>query len=293
MTVRDAVWVRGGRRLAIVAIIWAGEPSTAVADEASPTGPVRFTSLAPDGARSEIDGELVTGSLDADDEYTTTAAHLDAQYVVARGAGGYVRISAVHVGWQNFDDESGLGGVELGGFQRLRLARDVAVTGRVGLVLPATTENVLVGARHALEARRPSDLSIMSIDDAALRLAMTPMYTRGPVTARIDAGTDARLTSSSELADSTYHVDLAVGVQHRAATATLEFSTFGAFSDTFVRHALTLGMHYELRGIVMSARLGTPFTSGDYPYPLPAPDFDPYENLGDRLAFTLGVSVGL
>lgn len=268
------------------------------ADDATPPAPVRFTSLAPDGARSEINVELATGSVEPDDSLIdATSLHLDAQYVATRGAGGYVRLGIVSTSSRPFGSDTGFAGTEAGGFQRIRVARGATITGRLGVALPTSSDysRSWFGAQYVLEARRPADLPWISLDDAMLRLAVTPTYSWGPLSARIDAGLDASLAQSTDLGDSSYHMDLAVGVQRCAAGATIELSTFGYVDGgpyrLFRRHALTIGAHYQLRGVLVSARIGSPFTTGEFP-DLP-PGYRSDVRLGDHLALALGLSVGL
>lgn len=268
------------------------------ADDATPPAPVRFTSLAPDGARSEVNVEFMTGSVEPEDSsINVVGLHLDAQYVVTRGTGGYVRLGVMNASTKYFGSEAGFAGTEVGGFQRLRVAQGF-ITGRVGVSFPTRPDFSLhgFGVDYVVRARRPSDLAWLSPDDASLRLAATPTYSWGPLSARLDAGLDTSLARSAELGDSTYHVDVAVGVQRCAASATVEFSTFGYVDGApyflFRRHALTISAQYRLRRALVSARVGTPFTSGEFNNIFPGYDPSPVE-FGEHIALALGLSVGL
>ena len=273
--------------------------SLARADETAAQAPSLFTSLAPDGARSEVHVELVTGSVEpAPSLLAVTSLHVDAQYVTTRGFGGYARLGAVYTNARPFDSTVGLAGTEVGGLQRLRMAWG-GLTGRVGVSLPSRPEpssSSFFGAEYVVRARRPSDHAWLSLDDAILRLALTPTYSRGPFLLRIDVGLDASLARSAELSDSSYHADVAVGLRRCAASATVEFSTFGYVDGDrpfgrVRRHAVTIGAQYQLRSVMVSARVGSPFTTGEFP-DLP-PGYRSVVTFGEHLALALGLSVPL
>lgn len=296
---------RARRGLATAVATWlgAGLARPASADDAAPTVPVRFTSLAPDGARSEVDGELTVGTHDPDDRTDARGLHFDAQYVTARGAGGYARVGAVDVTDHDFDDNTTLVGTEIGGLQRWRAAWGM-VTGRVGVSFPTTSASRGVGS--VAHARRPSD-AIWLADAVMLRLAATPTFARGGWTARLDVGVDHRIDRASDEVTFDYHVDVALGLQHGRVGATAEYSVAGSTAEySFLgstarytplrHHAVTVGGQYQFTRTIVSLRVGTPFETGELPDFGPPPPgavnvqlLDPTE----VIAVALGVSVAL
>lgn len=286
-----AIWVGAGAARAA----WADAPASAV--------PIRFTSLAPDGARSEVDGELTVGHLETNDLTDASGLHFDAQYVTARGAGGYARVGAVHVTSHRFGDASTLVGTEVGGLQRLRACWGM-VTGRVGLSLPTTSRSW--GVESVAFARRPSDLLWLG-DAVMLRLAATPTLVRGAWTARLDVGADRRIDRIPDEFGFGYHVDVALGLQQGRVGATAEYSVTGSSDDFLVtgstatyapprRHVITLGGQYQFTRTIVSLRVGTPFETGELP------DFGPpppgavnarLRDFGEIVAVALGISVAL
>ncbi|MBK9033127.1 MAG: hypothetical protein IPL61_17965 [Myxococcales bacterium] len=270
------------------------------ADGPAPHAPVRFTTLAPDGIRSEVNVELATGDIEtARSGIDASGIHIDAQYVVARGAGGYGRLGGVRETYRPpFNDRTTrLAGAEVGGFERLRTAWG-AITGRLGVSVPTLPRaEYPLAALSVVRARRPSDLAwIQWGQPLRLRLAVAPTFVRGAWTARLDTGLDAPLDRTAAEIISSYHLDLAIGARAGCAAATIEYSMFGSTGDApqYHRHLVTLGGQYQLQRVIVSARLGTPFTSGGPPGP-PAPDLiDPLPvRPGEFVAFTLGLSVAL
>lgn len=291
---------RGGAHLLALALIALGVlwPGRARADRTAPHAPVRFTSLAPDGLRSEVNVELATGDIEtARSNVDASGIHIDAQYVVARGAGGYGRLDGVQQTYgPPFNDRTRrLAGAEAGGFQRLRTSWG-AITGRLGVSVPTTPRSEFpLAALSVVRARRPSDLAWISVVPK-LRLAVTPTFVRGAWSARLDAGLDAPLDRPATEVISSYHLDLALGARAGCAAATIEYSMFGAngYGPQYRRHLATLGGQYQLKRVVVSARLGAPFTTGGRAGPPPPDLIDPLPvRLGEFVAFALGVSVAL
>ncbi len=266
----------------------------AQADAPSPHAPVRFTSLAPDGLRSEVNVELTTGDIETYRSYIDiNGIHIDTQYVVARGAGAYGRLGGFDEDYHPpFNDRTtGLAGAEAGVFQRLRRSWG-AITGRLGVSAPTSGDQD--SARSLVRARRPSDLVWLS-SVPHLRLAVAPTFVRGAWSARLDAGVDAPLHRAAPQAISSYHLDLALGARAGCAAATIEYSMLGLTADgpRHRLHLMTLGAQYQLQRVIVSARLGAPFTTGGPPPPPPG-WVDPLRvKLGEVVAFTLGLSVAL
>ena len=283
------------RGLAMAVAIWlgAGAARPARADDAAPAAPIRFTSLAPDGARSEIDGELTVGHLESVDYTDASGLHFDAQYVSARGAGGYARVGAVHVTDRDFSDKSTLVGTEVGALQRMRASWGM-VTGRIGVLFPTTSH--ARGVESVALARRPSDFLWLG-NAVLLRFGATPTLTRGAWTARLDVGLEHLLEPSEDSVVS-YHVDLALGLRHGRVGATAEYSVVG-LTGQFVtrhRHVVTVGGQYQFTRTIVSLRIGTPFETGDLPDLGPPPPGAMYVLLrepGEVIAVALGVSVAL
>lgn len=296
---------RARRVLATAVAVWlgAGPALPAWADDAAPAVPIRFTSLAPDGARSEVDGELTVGHFDTDDRTDASGLHFDAQYVTARGAGGYARVGAVDVTDHAFYDKTTLVGTEIGGLQRLRAAWGM-VTGRAGVSFPTTSGSRGVGS--VAYARRPSD-SIWLADAVMLRLAATPTLARGAWTARLDVGVDHRIDRPSDGFMLRYHIDVALGLQHGHVGATAEYSVAGQTGEYTVpgstatyalrrRHVVTFGGQYRFTRTIVSLRIGTPFETGelpDYGPPPPGAVNARLRDPGEVIAVALGVSLAL
>jgi hypothetical protein len=260
--------------------------------------PLRFTSLAPDGARSEVDVELTVGRLEPARSYTDASGlHLDAQYVTARGAGGYARLGAVDVTNRVFGGTAALVGTEVGALQRLRTCWGM-VTGRVGVSLPSTQlASNTWGVDAVVFARRPSDAIWLSTGEV-LRLGATPTFARGAWTARLDVGVDSWLAPPTDEFALNYHVDVALGLRRGRVGATLEYSLAGGTGEyqTIRRHAVTVGGELQLTRTLVSLRVGTPFETGSYPDFGPLPPgftFDPLTAPGELIALALGVSVAL
>lgn len=268
----------------------------AQADGPPPHAPVRFTSLAPDGLRSEVNVEFTTGDIETDRSYIDiNGIHIDAQYVVVRGAGAYGRLGGFEEDYHPpFNDRTtGLTGAEAGAFQRLRRSWG-AITGRLGVSAPA--DEYQQGALSVVRARRPSDLMWLYWGEGPhLRLSVTPTFVRGAWSARLDAGLDAPLDRAATQTISSYHLDVALGARTGCAAATIEYSTLGLTADgpRHRLHLVTLGAQYQLQRLIVSARLGAPFTTGGPPPPPPG-WIDPLRvKLGEVVAFTLGLSVAL
>lgn len=288
------------RRVVAVAISLAalGAVRSASADEALPDVPPRFTSLAPDGARSEVDVELTVGRLERPRSYNDASGlHLDAQYVSARGSGGYARLGAVDVTNRIFGGTTALVGTEVGFLQRVRACWGM-VTGRVGVSFPTTElASNTWGVDAVVVARRPADWIWLS-DGAMLRLGATPTFTRGAWTARVDVGVDSRLAPPTDELAMHYHADVALGVRRGRVGATLEYSLSGATGQfqTVRAHAVTVGGQLQLTRTVVSLRVGTPFETGTFPDIGPLPPgfaFEPFTTPGELIALALGVSVAL
>lgn len=239
--------------------------ATAAADDAAApaAAPVRFTTLAPDGARSEINAEFSVTVPDADAaDDNLYGGHLDAQLVSAQGAGGYARM-----GVASLDDVQALTNLELGGLYRID-QRTSAVTLRAGLIVPTGPDSsdgfdALVPIIGQL-VRRPSDLVLAAVDATLLRLSASPTYHDGSLFARADVGVDVFVDSSGrDNPDPIYHVDLAAGIQQGRGAGTVELTTVGSTdSDDEERyHALALGGQYDLGGVTANAALVLPFTS--------------------------------
>lgn len=289
--------------LAVLALATGADPRMARADDATPPATVRFTSLAPDGARSEVDGELTVGHLEPEGRTDASGLHVDAQYVTARGTGGYARVGAVHVTDHDFGDKFTLVGTEVGGLQRLRASWGM-VTGRVGVSLPTTSHSR--GVESVALARRPSDLVWLG-DAVVLRVAVTPTLARGAWTARLDVGADHRIDQPPDGFALDYHVDVALGLQHSRVGATAEYSVVGSpgkyslpgSTATYAaprRHVITLGGQYRFTRTVVSLRIGTPFETGELPDFGPPPPGAVNVSLrgpGEIIAVALGVSVAL
>lgn len=264
------------------------------ADAPSPHAPVRFTSLAPDGLRSEVNVELTTGDIETYRSYIDiNGIHIDTQYVVARGAGAYGRLGGYEEDFHPpFNDRTtGLAGAEAGVFQQLRKSWG-AITGRLGVSAP--TSGNWDGALSLVRARRPSDM-VWLYSVPHLRFAVAPTLVRGAWSARLDAGLDAPLSRAATEAISSYHLDVGLGARAGCASATFEYSMLGLTGDgpRHRLHVVTLGAQYQLQRVIASARLGAPFTTGGPPPPPPG-WVDPLRvKLGEVIAFTLGLSVAL
>ena len=100
----------------------AGSAAADPAAPAAPTSPLRFPSLAPDGAVSEVAAEVAIGIYDGAD-VNLYSTHLSAQFVTPDRIGGYARVSAMSLddaGWEgwvldaansNITDDPGLGSI--------------------------------------------------------------------------------------------------------------------------------------------------------------------------------------
>ncbi|MBK9030034.1 MAG: hypothetical protein IPL61_01625 [Myxococcales bacterium] len=253
-------------RRAFIASTLLALTGVATADDAAvpEAAPVRFTTLAPDGARSEINAEFsVTIPDDDAADQNLYGGHLDAQLVGAQGVGGYARM-----GFASLDDVQALTNLELGGLYRIK-QRSSAVTFRGGLIVPTGPDasdgfDALVPIISEL-ARRPSDLALAAVDSTLLRLSVSPSYHDGGFYARADVGLDVFVDAEDrDNPDPLYHVDLAAGFQQGHGAATVELTTIGTTDsdDDDKYHALALGGQYDLGGVTADVALVLPFTSG-------------------------------
>lgn len=249
-------------RLAFAPLALLATAAPALADDAAPTAaPARFTTLAPDGLRSEVNGEAVIAFSDEDDENLYNG-FVEGQYMAPGGFGGYGRI-----GYTSVDDTSGLNNLELGGLYRID-SGPTSVAFRGGLVLPTgpssdDADDALVPAVGAI-VRRPSDLMLGAIESTVLRLSAAPTYRSGNLVARADVGLDMFVDSDSD-GGPFYHLDLAAGFVQDRFAGTVEFTTLGSTdSDEDGRyHMIALGGQYDLGSLQVKATVGRPFYSGE------------------------------
>lgn len=249
-------------RLAFAPLALLATAAPALADDAAPAAaPARFTTLAPDGLRSEVNGELVIAVPDEDEE-SLYNGFVEGQYMTPGGFGGYGRI-----GYTSVDEASGLNNLELGGLYRIDSGL-TSIAFRGGLVLPTGPDPEdgfdalvpLVGAA----VRRPSDLALGAVDVTVLRASVAPTYRSGNFVARADAGLDIVLDSDSDDDNPLYHIDLAAGFVQDRFAGTVEFSTLGSTdSDADGRyHIIALGAQYDVGAVQVKATLARPFLSG-------------------------------
>lgn len=256
------------RCLLASALLSLATAGTALADDApaAPTGPLRFTSLAADGAASEVAAELGLGVYDDVDE-NLLSARLSAQFVGANHVGGYAHITAL-----SLDDTQTLTNAELGGLYRAEGAQG-ALTVRAGIVLPTGPDEdsgfdeAFLPLVH-LATRRPSDLADAGIDSTILRLGVSPSTQSGALFARADVGIDVFLDSpNSDTPDPLYHIDLAAGIKQGAAAGTIELSSVGSTgtddSDDGTFDAITLGGQYDAGQATLGAGITFPFDTFD------------------------------
>lgn len=251
-------------RLAFAPLALLATAAPALADDAAPpaAAPARFTTLAPDGLRSELSGELVLGMPDEGDENLFNA-FLEGQYMTPDGFGGYGRVS-----YSSIDEASGLSNLEVGALYRID-SGETSLALRGGLVVP-TGPQVDDGfdafaAILGTVARRPSDLVLGATEATVLRLSAAPTYRSGNLVLRGDAGLDLVIDSPADDPDPLYHVDLAAGFVQDRFAGTVEFTTIGSTDtdDEGRYHIIALGGQYDLGSVQVKATLARPFFSGD------------------------------
>lgn len=252
----------------------------AAADDVTPAAsPVRFTSLAPDGMRSEIGARVGLGMIDNADE-TLISVQLEAQYMTPGNLGGYLRISGGMI-----EDSEGVGDLELGGLYRIDSGPDTSIALRGGLSLPTGTslQNFdAIGNYVGVLMTRPSDLVTVLPDVLALRLSVAPTYRTGAVVLRADVGFDVPLSQDNGDMSPLVHADVGLGVHSGKGAATAELATLGS-TDSDAEgtvHAVTLGGQYDAGAVTPSVSLAIPFSSED-------------NNFIDGYTLLFGVSGGL
>lgn len=261
--------VTSPRLLLTSALLTLATAGTALAD--APTAPaaatsLRFPSLAPDGAASDLTAEVAVGIYD-DVDSNLFSTHLSAQFMSAQHVGGYARINAM-----SLDDTQAISNAELGGLVRVESAQG-ALAVRAGLVLPTgpTSEDgfdeVFLPIVH-LATRRPSDLAAAASESTLLRLAVSPSTHSGVLFARADVGLDVYIDNpDSGKPDPLYHIDLAAGVKQGPASGSIELSSVGSTgtddSDEGTFDAITLAGQYDLGGATAGAGLTIPFDTFD------------------------------
>ena len=244
----------------------AGSAAADPAAPAAPTSPLRFPSLAPDGAVSEVAAEVAIGIYDGAD-VNLYSTHLSAQFVTPDRIGGYARVSAM-----SLDDAQALSDLELGGLYRADFT-DATLALRAGVVLPTGPDQdsgfdeAFLPLFH-LASRRPSDLAAGAVDSTVVRLAASPAVQRGQLFARADVGLDVFIDSpGDDNPDPLYHIDLAAGFKQGAAGATIELSSLGSLgsdaSDDGTFDAITLGGQYDLGEVTVGGGLSIPFDTFD------------------------------
>ena len=251
-------------RLAFAPLALLATAAPALADDAVPaTAPLRFPGLAPDGLRSEINGEIDIAIPDESGD-NVFDAFLEGQYLTPAGFGGYGRLQYTDAG-----DINGISNLELGGLYRIDNG-ETTITLRGGLVLPTGPDGddgfdalaPLVGAI----VRRPSDLLIGAPETTTLRLSAAPTFRSGNLVLRGDVGLDAVIDSDGDdNGGPYYHADLAAGFVQDRFGAAVTFSTLGSTdSDEEGRyHMISLGGQYDLGAAQVHASIGRPFLGGD------------------------------
>lgn len=150
------------------------------------------------------------------------------------GAGGYFTIPIAYGSGDN-DSETTVGNVEVGGIYSIPTGTGVNIVLHGGLLLPTASDELgpaIVGGLAGV--LRIHDQYQWIPKGTSLRLAASPTLTSGKLYARMDAGLDLNLdTSSDDTADPAFHLNAGVGVWAAPTVAiSAELSTMTVFDDT-------------------------------------------------------------
>jgi hypothetical protein len=259
----------------ITAILFALVPATAVADEPALH---ELTTLDRATGQTGVGADLsyTTGDL-GDLEGGASRIDLHGQYMLRSGVGVYgafavskAFLDAKDPANQMFadaiNDATALSNLELGLQMRRQLRGDLALVGHAGITLPTAQDDdfgaVLTNLMSA--PRRFTDLVTAIPDTTALRLGISPIWSRGALFARADLGVDV-IVDEPEMSssDPIVHANLAVGGRSGKLSGALELVTLGTTGtidedqDRFL-HTAAISLRYDAGRFAPNLTVVTP-----------------------------------
>lgn len=167
-------------------------------------------------------------------------------------------------------DDLALSNLELGGQFKRSLSNELSIVGHLGLTLPtAQSEAGAFFTNLASSQRRFNDLVNAIPDLTALRLGITPTWTRGAVFARANLGLDVILDSGDQMdsADPIGHANLAVGMKQGKLSGAVELVTMFSTGDVSegahrFLHTGALSLRYDAGQLSPSLTIVTPLDDG-------------------------------
>ena len=208
------------------------------------------------------------------DEGFVSRLDLHGQWMHESGFGAYGQLAVSRAflddnGLTEKIDDIAISNLEIGGQFKRSLSKELTLVGHLGLTLPTSSNDIEPFFTNIISSQRRFNDLVNAIPDlTAIRLGVSPTWTRGALFARADLGVDVVVDSDlMETPDPIGHANLAVGMKSGKLSGAVEMVTMfqtGDVSDDEDRfqHTAALSLRYDAGQFSPSLAIVSPLDDG-------------------------------